>query len=49
VVVKRGESVSSAMERFAASLKSDFGFTMNDKGLSEIKSGVAAKLADLPM
>ena len=49
VVVKRGESVSSAMERFAATLKGDFGFTMNDKGLSEIKSGVAAKLADLPM
>jgi len=47
VVVKRGESVDSAMQRFGASLKSDFGFAMNDKGIFEIKAGVTAKLAEL--
>lgn len=47
VVVKRGETVDAAMQRFASSLKSDFGFAMNDKGIFELKSGVTAKIAEL--
>jgi hypothetical protein len=45
VVVKRGETSDAAVQRFAASLKSDFGFTMSDKGIMEIKAGVNAKMA----
>lgn len=47
IVVKRGETSDTAVQRFAASLKSDFGFTMSDKGILEITSGVNAKLAEL--
>ena len=36
IVVRRGESSDEAVMKFSSGLKTDFGFTMTDKGIAEI-------------
>ena len=44
LVVKKGETASTAIARFNDRLKLDFGFNLTAKGLEEIKAGVAQAL-----